>query len=104
MVAVALGHHRDDSSSSLASRLASDVFDSNRLWFNVYKCAWRLAELGYASVAVGALGRVIRAARSMNGAIRSCDGSIAALGPAAAALAAVVAVPFEVGSGHDVAL
>lgn len=43
-------------------RLASDVFDSSRLWFHAYKCARRLAELGYASVAVGAFGRVIRAA------------------------------------------
>ena len=43
-----------------ASRLASDVFDSNRLRFYAYKRAWPLAELGYASVAVGAFGRVIR--------------------------------------------
>ena len=89
---------------SWVSRLASDAFDSNGLWFYVYKRARQLAELGYASVAVGAFGRVIRAARGMNGAVWPCDGSIAALGPAAAALAAVVAGPFEFGSGHDVAL
>ncbi len=47
---------------SLARRLASDVFDSNGLWFYAYKRARRLAELGYASVAVGAFGRVIRVA------------------------------------------
>jgi len=36
----------------LASPLASDVFDSNRLWFHAYKRARRLAELRYASRAV----------------------------------------------------
>jgi hypothetical protein len=85
-------------------RLASDVFDSNRHWFHAYKRAGWLPVLSYAPVAVGAFGRVIRAARSMNGAVWSGDGSIAALACAAAALAAVVAGPFQVGSGHDVAL
>ena len=75
---------------SLGSRLASDVFNSNRLWFHAYKRARRLAELGDASVAVGAFGRVVRAARSMNGAVWPGDGSVAALGTT---VAAVLAVP-----------
>lgn len=46
-----------------ASRLASDVFDSNRLWFYPYKRFRPLTELGYTSVAVRALGRIIRVGR-----------------------------------------
>ncbi len=87
---------------SLASRLASDIFDSNRLWFHTYKRAWRLGELRDTSVAVWSLTRVGWAAACVEYALLVGDRSIAARS-IAADLSAVETGPGEVGSSHDAA-